>query len=73
MLLFKVKMPSSAYRSPVTASTPAWWVRPGKNRTEDRRTPSTEERRTPSSEDRPKPSTEDTRAPSAEVTATKTL
>jgi hypothetical protein len=29
-------------RRPVAASTPAWWARPGKNRTEDIRTTSRE-------------------------------
>ncbi len=29
-------------RRPVTASTPAWWARPGKNRTEDKTTTSRE-------------------------------
>jgi hypothetical protein len=29
-------------RRPVAASTPAWWARPGKNRTEDKTTTSRE-------------------------------
>ena len=32
------------YRSPVTASTSAWWTRPGKNKTEDWRTSSNQVR-----------------------------